>query len=74
MYFQIRDILKEAKMTHRKAHSEKTTIFKTKNLSGVGGTRQGYVAENEIEDMTLFDEDPGKDPSRETKKDAKKRW
>lgn len=32
---------------------------------GKGGTRRGYVAKNEIEDMTLFDEYPGKSPSPE---------
>jgi hypothetical protein len=29
---------------------------------GQGGTRRGFVARNEIEDMQLFDEDPGKAP------------
>src|SRR5690606_37620322 len=30
---------------------------------GMGGTRRGYVSKNEIEDMTLFDDEPGKSPS-----------
>lgn len=32
---------------------------------GQGGRRKGYAAANEIEDMRLFDEEPGKDPSQE---------
>lgn len=32
---------------------------------GKGGTRRGFVAKNEIEDMTLFDAEPGKSPSPE---------
>lgn len=33
---------------------------------GRGGTRKGFVATNEIEDMSLFDEDPGKTGQDET--------
>jgi hypothetical protein len=39
--------------------------------NGKGGSRHGYVSENEIEDMTLFDEDPGKAPSKDGKHDPK---
>lgn len=38
---------------------------KTTGKEGRGGSRHGYVSENEIEDMTLFDEDPGKKPSKD---------
>jgi hypothetical protein len=38
---------------------------------GKGGSRQGYVSENEIEDMTLFDEEPGKAPSKDFLHDPK---
>lgn len=31
--------------------------------SGKGGTRHGFVAKNEIEDMTIFDAEPDKAPS-----------
>jgi hypothetical protein len=31
--------------------------------AGKGGTREGYRAANEIEDMEIFDADPGKHPS-----------
>jgi|GEM_PF-5805451 len=62
-------------MTHEKSPSP--TAAKSGNqpwekLRGKGGSRQGYVAKNEIEDMTLFDEDPGKSPSQEGEKPAKK--
>ena len=36
-----------------------------KKAAGQGGSRHGYVSENEIEDMTLFDEDPDKEPSKD---------
>ena len=42
----------------RKAHDQK--------LTGKGGSRHGYVSENEIDDMTLFDKDPGKIPSKDS--------
>lgn len=32
---------------------------------GQGGRRKGYASANEIEDMRLFDEVPGKDPCQE---------
>lgn len=32
---------------------------------GQGGRRKGFAAANEIEDMRLFDDVPGKEPSRE---------
>jgi hypothetical protein len=32
---------------------------------GQGGRRKGYASANEIEDMRLFDEVPGKEPSQE---------
>lgn len=34
--------------------------------SGKGGSRKGYVSKNEIEDMTLFDKEPGKSPSKDS--------
>lgn len=34
-------------------------------LRGKGGRRKGYASRNEIEDMRLFDQDPGKNPSLE---------
>lgn len=34
--------------------------------SGKGGSRKGYVSKNEIEDMTLFDKEPGKAPSKDS--------
>jgi hypothetical protein len=34
--------------------------------SGKGGSRKGYVSKNEIEDMTIFDEEPGKSPSKDS--------
>lgn len=34
-------------------------------LRGKGGRRKGFASRNEIEDMQIFDEDPGKDPSQE---------
>jgi hypothetical protein len=42
-----------------------------KKPAGQGGSRHGYVSENEIEDMTLFDEDPGKEPSKDGIHDPK---
>ncbi|HKP95412.1 MAG TPA: hypothetical protein VJ385_06620 [Fibrobacteria bacterium] len=39
--------------------------------TGKGGSRHGYVSENEIEDMTLFDEDAGKAPSKDHLHDPK---
>lgn len=38
---------------------------------GQGGTRRGFVSRNEIEDMTLFDGDPGKSPSADMEPKAK---
>ena len=37
-------------------------------LRGQGGRRKGFVSRNEIEDMRLFDADPGKNPSQENGK------
>lgn len=44
---------------------------KTTGKEGQGGSRHGYVSENEIEDMTLFDEDPGKKPSKDKRHNPK---
>lgn len=44
------------------AKSVPATRNKTK---GQGGRRKGYASANEIEDMRLFDEVPGKEPSQE---------
>ncbi|MDB5051589.1 MAG: hypothetical protein JWO30_4660, partial [Fibrobacteres bacterium] len=38
---------------------------------GKGGSRHGYVSGNEIEDMTIFDDDPGKAPSKDHLHDPK---
>jgi hypothetical protein len=35
------------------------------DLRGQGGRRKGFASRNEIEDMQIFDEDPGKEPSQE---------
>jgi hypothetical protein len=39
--------------------------------TGKGGSRHGFVAENEIEDMTIFDTDFGKEPSKDHLDDPK---
>jgi len=36
-----------------------------KKKMGLGGTRRGFVSDNEIEDMSIFDRDPGKAPSKD---------
>lgn len=36
-----------------------------KKTQGQGGRRKGFAAANEIEDMRLFDEVPGKDASQD---------
>ncbi|MEO6094663.1 MAG: hypothetical protein ABIW76_02940 [Fibrobacteria bacterium] len=33
---------------------------------GKGGSRKGFVSKNEIEDMTIFDKEPGKSPSKDS--------
>jgi hypothetical protein len=38
---------------------------------GQGGTRRGFVSDNEIEDMSIFDKDPGKAPSKDAIHDGK---
>ena len=59
------------------AHSRYPTVRKdpeaakrrnsqARKMTGKGGTRQGFVPENEIEDMTLFDKDPGKIPGKDS--------
>jgi hypothetical protein len=47
---------------HEPRHARKT---------GKGGSRHGYVAKNEIEDMTIFDAEPGKAPSEDRRHDPK---
>lgn len=42
-----------------------TATRKQGESKGQGGRRKGFAAANEIEDMRLFDEVPGKDPSQE---------
>jgi hypothetical protein len=37
---------------------------------GHGGSRHGYRSSTEIEDMEIFDDDPGKDPSADKRHDA----
>jgi hypothetical protein len=39
--------------------------------TGKGGTRHGFVSKNEIEDMGIFDEDPGKAPTEDEIHDPK---
>jgi hypothetical protein len=42
------------------------SVPETRNKhQGKGGRRKGYASANEIQDMRLFDEDPGKEPSQE---------
>jgi hypothetical protein len=48
-------------------HPEKTAP----KHEGKGGSRHGYQSSNEIEDMEIFDEEPGKEPSEDGKHDAK---
>lgn len=55
----------------RRSHSEKEKTAGKPKHEGQGGTRHGYRASNEIEDMEIFDEDPGKDPSEDGRHDAK---
>lgn len=43
----------------------KSVTATRKKAKGQGGRRKGYAAANEIEDMRLFDEVPGKEPSQE---------
>lgn len=38
---------------------------------GKGGSRHGYKSSNEIEDMGIFDEEPGKEPSFDHRHDPK---
>jgi hypothetical protein len=38
---------------------------------GKGGSRHGYRSSNEIEDMEIFDDEPGQDPSEDGLHDAK---
>ena len=38
---------------------------------GKGGTRHGSRSSNEIEDMEIFDDEPGKEPSDDGAHDAK---
>lgn len=53
----------------RRSHPEKPA-GKPKH-EGHGGTRHGFRSSNEIEDMEIFDDDPGKDPSADGRHDAK---
>lgn len=41
-----------------------------RKFEGHGGSRHGYRSSNEIEDMEIFDEDPGKEPSGDGRHDA----
>lgn len=43
----------------------KSVTATRKKAKGQGGRRKGYAAANEIEDMRLFDEVPGKEPSQD---------
>ncbi|MBW8890393.1 MAG: hypothetical protein JF616_21780 [Fibrobacteres bacterium] len=54
--------------THR-PHPKKTAG--PRKHEGQGGSRHGYQSSNEIEDMEIFDDDPGKRPSDDGKHDAK---
>jgi hypothetical protein len=46
------------------SHSSLRTPRKN-DLRGQGGRRKGFASPNEIEDMQIFDQDPGKEPSQE---------
>jgi hypothetical protein len=48
------------------SRSEKSTHIQ----EGLGGSRHGYRSSNEIEDMEIFDDEPGKDPSEDGMHDA----
>jgi hypothetical protein len=43
----------------------KSVTTTRKKPKGQGGRRKGFAAANEIEDMRLFDEVPGKEPSQD---------
>lgn len=43
----------------------KSVTTSRKGPKGQGGRRKGFAAANEIEDMRLFDEVPGKEPSQD---------
>ena len=43
----------------------KSVTATRKKTKGQGGRRKGYASANEIEDMRLFDEVPGKEASQE---------
>ena len=51
--------------THPKTSSEAA------KHAGKGGSRRGYRSSNEIEDMEIFDKEPGKRPSGDGLHDAK---
>jgi hypothetical protein len=58
-------------MSKRVAHRPKTEDPAGPKHEGKGGSRQGYRSSNEIEDMEIFDDEPGKEPSEDGLHDAK---
>lgn len=43
----------------------------SKHPPGKGGSRHGYQSSNEIEDMEIFDEEPGKEPTYDNRHSPK---
>ena len=60
---------KQSTHPHHPHHRRRTV--KAPGHEGRGGTRHGYRSSNEIEDMEIFDDEPGKDPSEDGLHDAK---
>jgi hypothetical protein len=58
-------------MSKRPTHQPGTeTPSDAPKHEGKGGSRRGYRSSNEIEDMEIFDDEPGKEPSEDGKHDA----
>jgi hypothetical protein len=58
-------------MSKQSTHPHQNRGKDGRRHEGLGGTRHGYRSSNEIEDMEIFDEEPGKDPSEDGVHDAK---
>jgi hypothetical protein len=52
-------------------HTQPKTHSGDPKHEGKGGSRRGYRSSNEIEDMEIFDNEPGKRPSDDGRHDAK---
>jgi hypothetical protein len=57
--------------THSQKPSAAAPPSTAAHHEGKGGSRRGYRSSNEIEDMEIFDEEPGKRPSGDGLHDAK---